>query len=729
MNPITFPEFRLRLRAAAAFACALVLPILVAGCGGGGDSAGTSQQSSISTQVVSGVAATGAPLVGEVTLRDSAPEHKEKVVVISGDGSFSVDVSDMRAPYVMRAAGTAEGGRHTLYSFAEGPGVANINPLTSAALASAAGVDDPAEVFDRPDTAELEKVRRGMPAAIAALGVRLRPLMEVFEVADRDPHRQRFRADHDGLDGMFDSVRVEISGGVLTITNVTSGAVIFSGRLRDFSSGYFTSNPEHLPKRGPRLAAPTGVVAVGSDGQVTVSWNPVEHATSYDLFYVEQRAAAAGSRLDDEENEKEFEKEYDDEEEYEDNHDARWVKNVTSPYVLAGLAPNTTYGFMVRARNDPRRGPPSAMVIASTGGAGVPALPESPAGVTATGGTRQVSFDWAPVAGATSYNLYWSSAGGVTPANGTKVSGAPRPAVLNALADGTTYYAVVTAVNAAGESAPSVQVAATTLPAAPPPATAPSAPQGVAALGGSEQVTITWPAVSGATSYNIYWSASPGVTPSTGTLIAAATSPYVHGGRTASTTYYYVVTAVNSVGESLPSAQASATTSAPPPAVPAAPGGIVATGGSAQVTVSWNPVSGATSYNLYWSTSLGVTPATGTRVAGVTSPYVHSGLADGTAYYYVVTAVNGAGEGPASAQATATTQTAPPPIIDGAALYTTYCAGCHNPLPGDFQGATAQQITNGIANIGAMRTRFNPTNGSLIKLTPEQIAAISAAMQ
>jgi len=333
------------------------------------------------------------------------------------------------------------------------------------------------------------------------------------------------------------------------------------------------------------------------------------------------------------------------------------------------------------------------------------------------------------VTGATSYNLYWSATSGVTPANGTKVTGAPRPAVITGLADGTAYYVVVTAVNGAGEGASSVQVAATTLAAAPPPATVPSAPAGVGALGGGEQVTLSWPAVSGATSYNIYWSTTPGVTPTSGNLIAAATSPYVHAGLTASTTYYYVVTAVNGVGESLPSAQASATTSAPPPAVPAAPTGITATGGSAQVTVSWSPASGATSYNVYWSTTLGVTPATGTKIANVSSPYVHSGLTDSTAYYYVVTAVNGAGEGPASSQATATTQTAPPPPIDGAALYTTYCAGCHGALPGEFQGASAQQITTGIANVGAMRTRFNPTSGSLIQLTPEQIAAIAAAMQ
>jgi Fibronectin type III domain len=100
-----------------------------------------------------------------------------------------------------------------------------------------------------------------------------------------------------------------------------------------------------------------------------------------------------------------------------------------------------------------------------------------------------------------------------------------------------------------------------------------------------------------------------------------------------------------------------------PPPIPAAPAGVSATPGNTQVTVGWTAVNGATSYNIYWATSSGVTAATGTKIEGATPPYVHTGLTNDTTYYYVVTAVNGSGESATSAEVsaipTATPSTAP----------------------------------------------------------------------
>jgi chitodextrinase len=127
---------------------------------------------------------------------------------------------------------------------------------------------------------------------------------------------------------------------------------------------------------------------------------------------------------------------------------------------------------------------------------------------------------------------------------------------------------------------------------------------------------------------------------------------YTNTGLTNGTTYYYVVSAVNSVGESSNSSQASATPVAPA-TVPAAPTGLTAAAGNAQVVLTWTASTGASSYNVKRATTNGgafTTIATG--VTGTT--YTDTGLTNGTTYYYVVSAVNSAGESANSSIASAT---------------------------------------------------------------------------
>ncbi len=99
---------------------------------------------------------------------------------------------------------------------------------------------------------------------------------------------------------------------------------------------------------------------------------------------------------------------------------------------------------------------------------------------------------------------------------------------------------------------------------------------------------------------------------------------------------------------------------------PAMPTGIVAAPGNSEATVTWNAVTGATSYNIYRSTSQG---SQGTRIGSSPSTsYSDATVVNGTAYYYEVTAANAAGEGPASTQSASATPTVPPPSGPAAAL-------------------------------------------------------------
>lgn len=63
-------------------------------------------------------------------------------------------------------------------------------------------------------------------------------------------------------------------------------------------------------------------------------------------------------------------------------------------------------------------------------------------------------------------------------------------------------------------------------------------------------MTISWDNTIGATSYNIYWNVFPGVSKTNGIKIANVTSPFLHTGLNRNIFYFYVVTAVNSYGES-----------------------------------------------------------------------------------------------------------------------------------------------------------------------------------
>lgn len=193
----------------------------------------------------------------------------------------------------------------------------------------------------------------------------------------------------------------------------------------------------------------------------------------------------------------------------------------------------------------------------------------------------------------------------------------------------------------------------------------PLPPTGLSAAAGSAQVSLAWNQSAGAASYNVYESAISG---GRYTKVGSATGiSSMVTGLTGGMTYYFVVTAVNALGESGYSDQAGATL------LSGTPTDLRASAGDAQVSLTWNAVLGAAAYKVYQS-------ADGSAYALIASPvlagYTSTGLSNGTSYSFTVTAVSAGGEsgpaGPVSAvPESASTVTVSGQVLDGT-----------NPIPG-----------------------------------------------
>ena len=161
----------------------------------------------------------------------------------------------------------------------------------------------------------------------------------------------------------------------------------------------------------------------------------------------------------------------------------------------------------------------------------------------------------------------------------------------------------------------------------------PNAPTGLTISSTVSKNMLNWNAVSGCV-YNIYRGTA------SGTEIAIAGSftttftdtPPV----TPATPYYYVVTAINTNGESGGSNEVSVT----PPAL--AIGAVT----SASVAFSWTmpaSASGITSYNIYRSLTSG-SEGLPALASSTTASYSDTTVVHGTTYYYRVTALGPNGE-------------------------------------------------------------------------------------
>jgi predicted phage tail protein len=298
---------------------------------------------------------------------------------------------------------------------------------------------------------------------------------------------------------------------------------------------------------------------------------------------------------------------------------------------------------------------------------------------------------------------------------------------VTGLTNGTTYYFTVEAVNPAGSSASSNEASAT-------PATVPGAPTGLGAIRGNTTVALSWKAPSSnggsaITGYNVYEGTRSGhesTTPVNGSTLITGTS-YTVTGLTNGTTYYFTVKAVNAVGSSAASNEASAT----PATVPGAPTGLGATRGNTTVALSWkapssNGGSAITGYNVYEGTSPGAEAGTPVNTSPITgTSYTVRGLTNGTTYYFTVKAVNAAGSSAASNEASATPATVPgaPTGLGATRGNTTVALSWKVPLSNGGSAITGYNVYEGTTSGGESTTPVN--GGTLITGTSYTVKGLT----
>ncbi len=244
-----------------------------------------------------------------------------------------------------------------------------------------------------------------------------------------------------------------------------------------------------------------------------------------------------------------------------------------------------------------------------------PTPPAAPTSVSVVAGSQSATISFAAVTGATSYTAI-STPGGISSTS------TASPIVVTGLTNGVAYTFNVTASNAAGSSTAKTTVSVTPVAAF----GIPVAPASASAVAGNGSATITFATQAGANYYTI--TAMPGNL--TGRVFGSpVTAIGLHNG----TAYSFGITATNTAGTSAATTTNSVTPFLP---APAAPSNVSAIAGNGSARITFGNVLNASSYTV-------VTTPGGASVNQAYGPITISGLTNGTAYTFAVSAKNSSG--------------------------------------------------------------------------------------
>ncbi|MEK5418587.1 S-layer homology domain-containing protein [Paenibacillus sp. FSL L8-0708] len=337
------------------------------------------------------------------------------------------------------------------------------------------------------------------------------------------------------FDADINGATIQLSGEALKLPGAFSPITVQTGVTVQWGTDYV--NPE-VPEASANLTALVG------DGKVTLRWDAVPYADSYQVYRFEGDAAPA------------------------DPSAWQLVEADLEPttYTVVGLTNGTNYTFAVKAVNLAGVGDFSPAVVATPTGE-AHTVPFAPVNLTGVAGDAEVRLHWDASADAVTYAVYryegvsapvdpaeWKLTTSVTEATYTVIG----------LTNGTSYAFAVKAVNAAGESDFSnviIGVPSATLPEVP------AAPRNLSAATGNGSTVLSWSAATGANSYSVYSykGGKAPADPGSWELVEAGitATAYTVPGLTNGMSYAFAVKSANAAGESAFSNMAVVTPLAP----------------------------------------------------------------------------------------------------------------------------------------------------------------------
>ena len=406
------------------------------------------------------------------------------------------------------------------------------------------------------------------------------------------------------------------STGVYTVTNSVASNTNFDATAVGGTTYYYvvqatnaggagpiSSEVSALPTMAPPTA-PGSLTATPSSGQVGLSWTVGTGASSYNV----KRSTTSGS-------------------------ETTIGTALGLSYTDSTAVNGNIYYYEVSSTN-------LAGESTNSGEATAAMPPATPTGLTATPGANQVSLSWTAssgVSGATSYNVKRSTTSGSGyVAIGTTTALTVSYTDSTALS-GTTYYYVVSGVNASGQGANSTEASAT-------PTGVPQAPTGLTVTTNYTSLTLNWTAALGApTGYNVKRSTSTGAetTLPAGTNVAGTT--FTDTTVVTGTEYFYTVSALNGSGEGADSSEVTGAAPGLPNAYEPFDYGSIANGTAttgAGFTGNWNITNGANivtglTYQYLYTSNSALQVSSGNQYENLSIP-VFSGTVYVSFLYYQV---------------------------------------------------------------------------------------------